>query len=122
MTTKNQTKIVAETGNQEIFIFRELDPTREVVFNAHTDPEILVQWVGPEDRVMKIDKYDSHSGGAYRYFMCDEQDKVIAAFSGVMHEVTAPERIIQTFEFEGLPERGHVALGTTIFEELPGNR
>ena len=44
------------------------------------------------------------------------------AFHGVTHEVTAPERIIGTFEFEGLPEKGHVILETAKFEELPGNR
>jgi uncharacterized protein YndB with AHSA1/START domain len=40
----------------------------------------------------------------------------------VYHEVTAPERIIDTFEFEGLPEKGHVILETARFETLPGNR
>ena len=39
-----------------------------------------------------------------------------------IHEVTRPERIISTFEFEGLPEPGHVNLETAIFEELPGNK
>jgi uncharacterized protein YndB with AHSA1/START domain len=43
-------------------------------------------------------------------------------FHGVNHEVSAPERIISTFEFEGLPESGHVILETTKFEELPGAR
>ena len=31
-----------------------------------------------------------------------------SAFHGVYHEILAPERIIDTFEFEGLPEAGHV--------------
>jgi hypothetical protein len=30
--------------------------------------------------------------------------------------------MIQTFEFEGLPERGHVTLDTMRLESLPGNR
>ena len=30
------------------------------------------------------------------------------AFKGVYHEVTPPERIVRTFEFEGMP--GHVSL------------
>ena len=38
------------------------------------------------------------------------------------HEVNFPERIIGTFEFDGLPESGHVVLETTRFEALPGNR
>jgi uncharacterized protein YndB with AHSA1/START domain len=40
----------------------------------------------------------------------------------VYHDVTAPERLIGTFEFDGLPETGHVILGTTKFEELPNGR
>jgi len=44
------------------------------------------------------------------------------AFHGVYHEVLAPERIIDTFEFEGLPETGHVTLETMKLEELPGGR
>jgi hypothetical protein len=43
-------------------------------------------------------------------------------FSGSFHEVAGPERLIQTFEYEGLPEKGHVALETSRFEALPGNR
>src|SRR5213080_1503540 len=44
------------------------------------------------------------------------------AFHGVYHEVCAPERVIDTFEFEGLPEAGHVTLETMKLEELPGGR
>lgn len=44
------------------------------------------------------------------------------SFHGVFHEVLAPERIIQTFEYEQLPEKGHVSLETAKFEVLPGNR
>jgi uncharacterized protein YndB with AHSA1/START domain len=36
--------------------------------------------------------------------------------------VLPPERIIQTNEFEGLPEAGHVSLDTARFEEIAGNR
>jgi len=43
-------------------------------------------------------------------------------FHGVYHEVLAPERMIDTFEFEGLPEKGHVSLETAKFMELPGGR
>jgi uncharacterized protein YndB with AHSA1/START domain len=39
-----------------------------------------------------------------------------------MHEVNAPERLIRTFEYLNLPERGHVVLDTLRLEALPGNR
>ena len=122
MESKNQTQIIAEPGKQEVYITREFDAERELVFQAHADPDILVQWLGPDNREMKIDVYDSRSGGSYRYTILSDAGKEIAAFNGAIHEVTAPERIIQTFEFEGLPERGHVTLDTITFTELPNNR
>jgi uncharacterized protein YndB with AHSA1/START domain len=60
-------------------------------------------------------------GGFWRYIQKD-QDENEFAFHGVNHEVKAPERIICTFEFEGLPETGHVILDTTKLEALLGNR
>lgn len=122
MKTKNELKIIAEPGKQDVTIIREFDAPRELVFRAHEDPELIKQWLGPKDRIVKIDYYNSKSGGSYRYTIHDKSGKEIAAFNGAIHEVTKPERIIQTFEFEGLPERGHVTLDCMTFEVLPGNR
>ena len=36
----NKTEIIAEPGKQELFIKREFDAPRELVFKAHVDPEI----------------------------------------------------------------------------------
>jgi len=117
----NKTTITAEPGKQEIFITREFDAPRELVFRAHTDPELYVQWLGPRGLKMAIEKFEPRDGGSYRYIQKD-QDGNEYAFHGVNHEVLAPERIIGTFEFEGLPEKGHVILGTLKFEALPGDR
>jgi uncharacterized protein YndB with AHSA1/START domain len=117
---KNKTEIIAEPGKQELFIIREFEAPRELLFKAYTDPEIYVKWVGPKDLEMRIEKMDAQNGGSYRFI--HKRDGHEYAFSGVYHEVLAPERIIGTFEFEGLPERGHVIMGTTKFEDLPGGR
>ncbi len=122
MATKNSTQIIAEKGKQELFIIREFDAPREMVYKAHTDPQLITQWLSPANREVKIETYEAKSGGYYRYFILNKMGAQIAAFNGTFHEVTAPERIIQTFEFEGLPERGHVTLDTTLFEVLPNNR
>ncbi len=122
MSTKNQTSIIAEPGKQEVYIIREFDAPRDMVYQAHTDADMLAQWMGPADRVVKFEKFDPRPGGFYRYTVSSKDGKEIAAFHGSVHEATAPERVIQTFEFEGLPERGHVAMETALFEELPGNR
>jgi uncharacterized protein YndB with AHSA1/START domain len=121
ITTKNKTGIKAEPGKQELFITREFEAPRELVFKAFTDPDLIVRWLGPRELKMHIDKYDCRSGGSYRYIHTDPAGNDYG-FHGVIHDVTAPERIIQTFEFEGLPESGHVTLETARFEALPGNR
>jgi uncharacterized protein YndB with AHSA1/START domain len=118
---KNQTVLTAEPGKQEIFITREFDAPRELVFRAYTDPDLYVQWLGPRGYSMKLETFEPQSGGRWRYTHKDEQGNEFG-FHGVNHEVLAPERIIGTFEFDGLPEAGHVALETARFEELPGGR
>lgn len=121
MATKNETKIIAEPGKQELFIIREFDAPRELVFKAHVDPELYVQWLGPKDLVMTLAQFEPKDGGSYRYSHKDDKGNAYS-FRGVYHEVTAPERIIGTFEFEGLPEKGHVEFNIANFEALPGGR
>jgi len=120
MAKKNQTEIIAEPGELEVFIIREFDAPRELVFRAYTDPTLLTQWLGPRDLKMTVQHYEAKSGGSYRY--THSRGNHDYKFHGVFHEVAAPERIIQTFEFDGLPEPGHVAMETARFEALPGNR
>jgi uncharacterized protein YndB with AHSA1/START domain len=119
--TKNSTKIVAEPGKQEVIITREFEAPRELVFKAHVDPKLYVQWLGPREVTMRLDKFEPKTGGTWRYVSKDPNGTEFG-FHGVNHEVTAPERIISTFEYEGLPEKGHVVLQTTRFEALPGDR
>jgi uncharacterized protein YndB with AHSA1/START domain len=116
----NKTEVIAEPGKQELFIKREFDFPREMVFRAHVDREIYQKWIGPNDVKMIIDRWEPHAGGSFNF--THERDGRQYNFFGVYHEVLEPERIVGTFEFDGLPERGHVILGVTSFEELPNGR
>jgi uncharacterized protein YndB with AHSA1/START domain len=121
MSAKNNpTKIIAEPGKQELFITREFDAPRELVFKAHTDPELFAQWLGPRGYTMTLETFEPVSGGKYRYLHTDPSGNTYG-FHGVYHEMS-PELMIQTFEFEGMPEKGHVILDSMRLEELPGNR
>ena len=117
----NKIKIIAEPGKQEIFIMREFNAPRELVFKAFTDADLYKQWIGPRELITNIETFESKNGGSWRYIQKDPEGNEFA-FHGVNHEVLAPERIIGTFEFEGLPETGHVILETARFEELHGDR
>ncbi len=113
--------ILAEPGKQEMRISREFDAPRELVFKAFTDPELLPQWWGPRYLTTEVDKLDVRPGGQWRFINRNAEGNEFA-FHGVYHEILAPERIIDTFEFEGLPETGHVTLETLTLEALPGGR
>jgi len=118
--SKNKTTITAEPEKQELFIIREFDAPRELVFKAHTDPNLYVQWLGPRGYEMTLDTFEPVSGGKYHYTHKDKDGNEFG-FHGVFHTMTE-ELMIQTFEFEGLPESGHVTLDTMRLEKLPGNR
>jgi uncharacterized protein YndB with AHSA1/START domain len=121
MTKNNPTKITAEPGKQEIIIEREFDAPRDLVFKTFTDPKLYAQWLGPRGLTMKLETFEPRNGGSWRYIQKDQNGNEYA-FHGVNHEVTEPERIIGTFEFEGLPEKGHVILQTARFVAMPGSR
>ncbi len=121
MASNNKTQIVAEEGKQELFIIREFEAPKDLVFKAFSDKDILVQWVGPQEMNIRYEKFEPKAGGSYRYVQ-SLPNGMEFGFNGVCHEHIAPERIIQTFEFEGLPEKGHVVLETTRFEDLPNER
>ena len=115
------TTISAEPGKQELLITREFDAPRELVFKACMDPKLISQWWGPRNLSTIVDKMDVRPGGQWRFINRDAEGNEYA-FHGVYHEILAPERVIDTFEFEGLPETGHVTLETMKLEELPGGR
>jgi uncharacterized protein YndB with AHSA1/START domain len=112
----NPTTITARPGTPFIDIEREFDATPAQVFRAATDPELVVQWLGPRDIEMEIVEYDVRTGGNYRYIHHRGDERY--AFRGVFHSVTADECVVQTFEFEGAP--GQVCLETATYEDLGG--
>jgi uncharacterized protein YndB with AHSA1/START domain len=113
----SKTEIIAEPGIPMIIITREFDAPRELVFRAHTDPDLLVQWLGPRDLAMAIERYEVRNGGAWRYVNTDAAGNAYG-FHGIFHGDPSPDAIVQTFEFEGAP--GHVCLQSATFAERDG--
>ena len=119
MNTMHDTVIEADPAAPTIRIIREFDAPPDAVSAAWTDPELVVQWLGPNDTTMEIDAWDATTGGHYRYrHLRDGQE--LAAFFGSFHEVRAGERLVQTFTWEGMPDG--VSLETMVFEPLDGGR
>jgi uncharacterized protein YndB with AHSA1/START domain len=110
-----QTATVTLPAEREIHVERIFEAPRERVFAAYTDPELIPQWWGPRETTTVVDELDATAGGRWR-FVSRNPDGSETGFRGVFREVTPPERIVQTFEWEGMP--GHVSVDTAVFEDL----
>src|SRR3712207_4906004 len=113
-TTTHETRIDVDPDVPLVRITREFDAPPAKVFRAHTDPELLVQWLGPRRTEMRIDHYDCRTGGSYRYLHVSDGNEF--GFRGCFHEVRPSELIVQTFAFEGEPDG--VALERLLLEYL----
>jgi uncharacterized protein YndB with AHSA1/START domain len=118
-TTHHATTMVAPEGQPTIEITREFDAPPERVYRAHTDPDLMVQWLGPRRLRMELDECNIVRGGSYRYRHIDE-DGTEYAFWGVVHDARPGELIIQTFGFDGAPDTP--TFDKMTLEELPGGR
>jgi uncharacterized protein YndB with AHSA1/START domain len=110
----SKTRITAEPAMPLITVSCEFDAPRDLVFRAHTDPELLVQWLGPRDLTLTVDRYETRDGGRWRYVHTDSAGNSYG-FHGVFHGDPSPDAIVQTAEFEGAP--GHVKLDTTTLRQ-----
>ena len=117
-TSTHQTEITADPDVPLVRIIREFDAPPEKVFRAHTDPALIVQWLGPRSTEMRIDHFDCRTGGSYRYLHLSGGNEF--GFHGCFHEVRPSELIVQTFTFEGFPDG--VALERVVFEDLGDGR
>ena len=118
MTSQQQEKNVARVttpSDREIRIERVFDAPRDRVFATFTDPELIPEWWGPHGTTTVVDRMDVRNGGSWR-FVISGSDGSETGFRGTYREVTPPERVVQTFEWEGMP--GHVSVDTATFEDL----
>lgn len=115
MTTKQHT--LTTLSDTEIVMVREFDAPRDLVFAAYTDPELIPKWWGMRGNVTTVDESEVKPGGKWRYVQRNADGQEFG-FHGEYREVTPPERLVSTFEFEGMP--GHIIVDTTTFEEKNG--
>jgi uncharacterized protein YndB with AHSA1/START domain len=100
----------------EIELTRVFDAPRRLVFEAHSKPEHVRRWWGRKDSTLTVCDMDFRPGGRWRYVMRKPNGNEYA-FRGEYLEIEPPERLVQTFEFEGAPGIGR---DTLIFTERDG--
>jgi uncharacterized protein YndB with AHSA1/START domain len=116
--TSKLTKVAAH-GDRELVISREFDAPRQLIFDAHTKPELIRRWLlGPAGWTMPVCEVDLRVGGKYRY-VWRNQKGMDMGMGGEYREIVAPERIVSTEQFDEAWYPG-VAVGTLTLVEHAG--
>jgi uncharacterized protein YndB with AHSA1/START domain len=108
---------ISTPTDREIRIERVFNAPRERVWRAFTDPELVAQWWGRGNKLV-IERMEVERGGHWRYV--EHGPDGANGFEGRYREVKPPERLVQTFEWDGMP--GFVAVETATFEDLGDGR
>ena len=116
MTPSPKAKITTPS-DREIHIERIFNAPRERVWKAMTDPTLVAQWWGRGNKLV-IERMEVERGGHWRFV--EHSDEGQHGFEGRYREVTPPERVVQTFEWDGMP--GHTVLETVTLEDLGDGR
>ena len=111
---------VTAPGETQIVMTRVFDAPRNLVFDAHTKPELVRRWLlGPPGWTMPVCEIDLRVGGRYHYVWRSDKDGKQMGISGVYREIVAPERIINTEKFDEAWYPGE-AVDTLVLVEQAG--
>jgi uncharacterized protein YndB with AHSA1/START domain len=92
---------VTTPSDREISMTRVFDAPRKLVYDAHTKPELVRQWLlGPPGWTMPVCDMDVRVGGRYRWVWRRDADGTTMGMGGVYREVVAPERLVTTEKFD----------------------
>lgn len=87
-------------SDREIRVVRTFDAPRQLVWDAHTKPELLRKWMGYPDWDMPVCEMDVRVGGKYRWRWKHQQDGKEFGFFGTFTEVEAPAKIVHDEYFD----------------------
>lgn len=104
-------------GEREVRIEREFDASREAVWRAFTEAELVMQWWGRGNR-LDLERFEVERGGHWRFV--EHANGEAHGFEGRFREVKPMDRLVYTFEWDGMP--GHVVVETVELEDLGNGR
>ena len=109
--------VVTTPSEREIHVERIVDAPRERVWQAFTDPKLVAQWWGRGNRLV-VERNEVECGGHWRYV--EHAGGETHGFEGRYREVTPPEHISRSWEWDGMP--GYVIIESVDFVDLGDGR
>jgi uncharacterized protein YndB with AHSA1/START domain len=108
---------VTKPSDREIRTERIFNAPVDRVWRAVSDPKLVVQWWGRGNKLV-IERMEFERGGHWRFV--EHSDHGVHGFEGRYREITPKTRVVQTFEWDGMP--GHVVIETMTLEDLGDGR
>ena len=95
---ERKTQVHAQAGKQELRITRQFGLPVELLFQAHTVPELVAQWMNTN--VLRL---EAKRHGSWQFETTDAEGRVVFRANGVFHEFEPNRKITRTFEMENAP-------------------
>ncbi|TGM40530.1 ATPase [Leptospira levettii] len=110
-----KTKVIAENDKQELTIEREFEIPASLVYLAHTEPELIEQWMGN-----KVLQFENRNHGSYQFETKSPEGVVLFRANGVLLNLVENQSFVRTFEMEntGFP----IQLEFFTFESISDNK
>jgi len=116
-SAKKYPHVMTTPSEREIRVERIFNAKPERVWQAMTNPELVAKWWGRGNKLV-VEKMELERGGHWRFV--EHAPEGPQGFEGRYSEVVPLERVVQTFEWDGMP--GHVVLETMTLEDLGDGR
>ena len=100
MTATAARATVTTPTDRSIRVERTFDAPRDRVWRAYTDPTLVAQWWGRGNKLV-IEKLEVEKGGHWRFV--EHEGGQQHGFEGRFREVTPQDRLVYTFEWDGMP-------------------
>lgn len=114
--SRSKTKVTTPT-DREIRTERVFDAPRATVWRAYTEPDLLKQWWGRGNK-LEIERFELERGGHWRFV--EHSEEGVHGFEGRFREIAPIERIVMSFEWDGMP--AYVIIETLTLEDLGDGR
>ncbi|WP_336069646.1 SRPBCC family protein [Nitratireductor rhodophyticola] len=97
----SRTITVTARGDRELVITRRFNAPRQMVFDAHTRPELIKRWMtGPENWTLPVCEIDLRAGGKGRYVWHNTKNGADMGMTATYREIDAPHRIVHEEMFD----------------------
>ncbi len=108
---------ITAPGERDIVITRQFDAPRQLVFDAHTRPDLVRRWLlGPDGWSMVVCEIDLRVGGRYHYVWRHDASGRQFGMGGEFREIAAPGRLVSTERFDESPSPAE-AVNTLLLTE-----